>query len=80
MRNPFEAVNALGLSEEAVPAVAELLVIEELVGAGRADRVTTLRVAPRRHGRRRVILEWLPRRRYTNVAPDVRSVEGEVIA
>jgi Domain of unknown function (DUF4062) len=80
MRNPFDAVNSLGLGEDAVPAVAEVLLIEELVGSGRAERLTALRVGPRRRGSRRVLVEWLPRRQYTNVAPEPRAVEGEVTA
>lgn len=80
MANPFEVLNALELGEDAIPAVAEVLLVEELVGSGRADRINALRVGPNRHGSRRVLLEWLPRRRYTNVVPEPRSVEGEVRA
>jgi Domain of unknown function (DUF4062) len=78
MDNPFEVLNTLRLSEDSVPAVAEILLVEELVGSGRAERLTALRVGPRRRGTRRVLLEWLPRRRYTNVTPKTRIVEGEV--
>lgn len=80
MPNPFHALNAIGLGEDAVHAVAEVLLTEELVGSGRAQRVTALRVGPKRRGTRRVMLEWLPRQRYSNVLPDVRSAEGEVRA
>lgn len=80
MPNPFDVLNAIGLSEDAAHAVAEVLLTEELVGSGRAQRVTALRVGPKRRGTRRVMLEWLPRQRYSNVVPEARSVEGEVRA
>lgn len=80
MENPFRTINALRLSEDAVGAVAEILLIEELVGSGRAERLTKVRVGPVRQGKRRVALEWLPRQRYTNVGPERRRVEGEVAA
>jgi hypothetical protein len=68
----------LKLSEDAVPAVAEVLLVEALVGTGRADRVTALRLGPANRGRRRLLLEWLARRRFSNVEPERRSVEGEL--
>lgn len=78
MPNPLAALADLGLSEDTVPAVSEVLLVEELVGSGRADRLTTFRLGPERNGQRRLLLEWLPRRRYSNVQPEGRSLEGEV--
>lgn len=78
MKNPFDAVDALGLSEDAVTPVAHLLLTESLVGAGRAERLTALQVGPSVVGSRRVAVAWLPRRRFTNVVPDERRVEGVV--
>ncbi len=80
MENPFRTLNALRLSEDAVGAVAEILLVEELVGSGRAERLTMVRVGPVRRGKRRVALKWLPRQRYTNVPPEPRGAEGEVSA
>jgi hypothetical protein len=80
MPNPLSALRGLQLGEDAVPALAELLVTEALVGSGRAERVTTVRVGPKHMGRRRALIEWLPPRRYSNVAPEPRSVHGEIPA
>lgn len=78
MENPFLALNALRISEDAVGAVAEVLLVEELIGSGRVERLTMVRVGPVQKGKRRVSLTWVPRQRYTNVPPEPRGVEGEV--
>lgn len=78
MDNPFEIIDSVRLPEDAVEPVAHLLLTESLVGAGRAERLTALQVGPKFLGSRRVVIAWLPRRRYTNVAPEERRIEGEV--
>lgn len=78
MANPFTLLAGLGLSEEMLPGVAEVLLTEELVGGGRAERLTSVRIGPRRGGSRRLAIEWLPPRRYSNVIPERRRIEGEV--
>jgi hypothetical protein len=78
MDNPFRVIESLGLTEDAVEPVAHVLMTEELVGGGRAQRITALQVGPNNHGQRRVQLAWLPRRRYTNVTPGERRVSGAV--
>jgi hypothetical protein len=78
MENPFSVVDALALPEDAVEPVVHLLLTEQLVGSGRAERLTALHVGPKHLDSRRVSLTWLPRRRYANVAPQERRVEGEV--
>jgi hypothetical protein len=76
--NPFEVIDRLGLPEDAIEPIAHLFLTESLVGGGRADRITHLDVGPPHRGARRVLLEWAPIRRYSNVTPDARRVEGEV--
>jgi hypothetical protein len=78
--NPFPAVELLGLPEDAVEQVALLFVTELLVGERGVDHITSFRLGPRRAGRRRLRLAWMPRRRYTNVEPVGRSIEGETPA
>lgn len=78
MANPFDEVEGLGLPEDSVQPVAHLLLTEALVGGGRAERLTSLQVGPKHLGVRRVALGWLPRRRYVNVTPEERRVDGEV--
>jgi hypothetical protein len=78
MDNPFDVIDGLRLPEDAVQPIAYLLLTEALVGSSRADRLTALHVGPKQLGARRIMLRWLPRRRYTNVVPEERRVEGEV--
>jgi hypothetical protein len=77
MEDPLAVVDSLGLPEDAVEPVTHLLLTEQLIGSGRAERLTALHVGPKHLGSRRVSLSWLPRRRYTNVAPQERQIEGE---
>lgn len=80
MPDPLSPLRGLQLGEDSVPALAELLVTEVLVGTGRVKRVTTVRVGPRHRGRRRVLVEWVPEARFGGTQLEVRSVEGEVPA
>ena len=75
--NPLPALEASGLPEDDIEQVALLLIIELLVGERGVDHITAFRLGPRRNGRRRLRLGWLPRKRYTNVEPMARSIEGE---
>lgn len=78
LENPFDVIDSLQLPADAVEPIAGLLLAESLVGSGRAERITHLAVGPSNHGVRRVELEWIPRRRYSNVSPSPRRVEGDV--
>lgn len=80
MPNPLAALGPRHLDEDSFSAAAGALLVEALVGSGRAERVTTVRIGPAHHGRRRVLVEWVGRRRYTNVEPEIRTIEGEVSA
>jgi hypothetical protein len=75
--SPLPVLEALGLPEDAVEQLALLLVTELLVGERGVDHITSFRLGPRRSGRRRLRLAWMPRARYTNVEPVGRSIEGE---
>ena len=77
--NPLLDLETLGLSEDAVEQVAELFLTEELVGVRGADHITAFRLGPKRAGHRRLLLGWMPRRRYVNEAPVERHIEGEAI-
>ncbi len=74
--NPLPALESLGLPEDALAQVAELLVTEMLVGDLGVDHLTAFRLGPKHRGRRRLLLGWIPRRRYTNVEPVERRIEG----
>lgn len=62
MPDPLSALRGVQLGEDAVPARAELLVTEVLVGSGRAERATTVRVGPKHLGRRQVLIATVTNR------------------
>ena len=77
MANPIADLEQMGLDEDSFVGVAGVLLVESLVGSGRAERVTALRIGPARSGRP-VRLEWVARRRYSNVEPERRQIEGKL--
>lgn len=78
MPNPLAALEGQRLSEDAVGQVARVLIVEALVGSGRADHITQFRIGPKRRGLRPLSLAWLPPQRYVNRTPHPISIEGEV--
>lgn len=77
---PLPSLAGLGLSEDAVAQVAELLVTELLVGERGVDHLTTFRLGPAHFGIRQLLLGWMPRRRAVNVQPVERRIEGPTAA
>ena len=77
--NPLPGLEGLGLSEDAFGQVARLLLTEELEGHMHAGRITTLDLSPSRNGKRQLRLGWMPEQIYTNVRPEPRLIEGEVL-
>jgi len=77
--NPLPFIETLGLSEDSIGQVAELFIIEELVGRRGASHLTQFRLGPKHGGRRRLRLGWMPVRRYTNVEPGERLIEGDAV-
>jgi len=75
MDNPISELNQVGLDEDSFVAAAEVLLVESLVGSGRAARVTALQIGPTRSGRP-LRLEWVAPRRFSNVEPERRRIEG----
>jgi hypothetical protein len=78
MPDPLEPLRAAAVPDEIVRPLAELLVVDELVGSGRAERVTAFRMGALVGGMRRLALEWVPFRHYTNERATTRRVEGQV--
>ncbi len=74
--NPLPSVTGLGLTEDAVSQVAELLVTELLVGERGVDHITSFRLGPAHFGKRRLLVAWMPKRRAVNVEPAERRIEG----
>lgn len=75
--NPLPAIAQIGLDEDSFAGAAEVLLIESLVGSGRAERITALRIGPARSGRP-LRLEWKAPRRFPNVEPERRLIEGKL--
>ena len=79
MPDPLEPLRHAGVPDEIVRSLAEVMIVDELVGSGRAARVTKFRLGASVGGRRRLELDWEPPRRYTNEKRGRRrSVEGQV--
>ena len=76
--NPIPPINKLGLDEDSFVRAAEVLLTESLVGSGRAERITELRIGPERSGRP-LRLEWVAPQRFSNVAPERRRIEGKLV-
>ena len=75
--NPIPHIDQLGLDEDSFVGAAEVLLVESLVGSGRAERITELRIGPARSGRP-IRLEWAASRRFSNVEPERRQIEGKL--
>ena len=77
MENPMSGIDQLGLDEDSFAGVAEVLLVESLVGSGRIERITALQIGPIRSGRP-IRLEWLPPRRFSNGGPGRRKIVGKL--
>lgn len=75
--NPLASLTGLSLPEDAYGQIARLVLTEELVGGGHAGRLLGVRVSPPRGGSRKLTLDWLPPREFSNVDPQPRSTTGE---
>ena len=75
MDNPISDLDQMGLDHDSFAGAAEVLLVESLVGSGRAARVAALRIGPTRSGRP-LRLEWVAPRRFSNVEPERRQIEG----
>jgi uncharacterized protein DUF4062 len=71
LRQAFEFPN------EYAEAVTRLVISDGLLGSGNAGRIVEFRLGPRLASTRRLRLEWEDARRYTNVEPSRRVIEGE---
>jgi hypothetical protein len=70
LRQAFQQPN------EVAEAITRLVVTEGLVGSRRAARIASFSLGPRVGGGRRIEIEWIDPRAYTNVEPARRRIEG----
>jgi len=75
--NPIPAVAQIGLDEDSFAGAAEVLLVEALVGSGRAERITSFRIGPS-HSGLPLRLEWEAPRRFSNLEPKRRQIEGKL--
>ena len=66
MPDPLQPLRDARVPDEIVRSLAEVMITDELVGSGRAARVTKFRLGASVRGRRRLELVWEPPRRYSN--------------
>lgn len=75
IENPLLGIVRLGLDDDSFAGVAETLLVEALVGSGRVGRISAMQIGPARSGRP-IRFEWLAPRRYSDVEPERRRIEG----
>jgi hypothetical protein len=75
--DPLSELEGIAVPEGSVAAIARLLVVEQLVGSRKAASVDTFALGPASGGQRQVRVGWREPRRYTNVEPGYRVVEGQ---
>ena len=73
MADPLQPLRDARVPDEIVRALAEVMVVDELVGSGRAARLTTFQLGASVAGLRRLELAWEPPRRFTNERPERRQ-------
>ena len=79
MPDPLQPLRDADVPDEIVRSLAELMIVDELVGSGRAARVSEFRLGASVGGLRKLKLEWELPRRYTNERRGQRrSIEGHV--
>lgn len=78
MRDPLAPLRTVGIADEVTRPLVELLIADEMIGSGRAVRLTEFRLGASVRGVRRLTVGWEPPRRYSNDRPAGRRVDGRV--
>ena len=66
MPDPLQPLRDVRVPDEIVRSLAELMIVDGLVGTGRAARITRFQLGTAVGGLRRLELEWEPPQRYAN--------------
>jgi hypothetical protein len=74
--DPLAPLPSVAVPEGSLQPKARLLVVEQLVGSRKASSVDEFALGPLASGQRRVRVGWWEPRRYSNVEPAHRVVEG----
>jgi hypothetical protein len=75
--DPLAGMSPLRLPEGSIEPVARLLIVDHLLGSGRASAIDQFAIGPANRGRRRILLRYTEPRRYANIEPGHRGIEGE---
>jgi len=78
MRDPLAPLRTARVADEVTRPLAELFIADEMIGSGRAARLTEFRLGASVRGVRRLTVGWEPPRRYSNERPTSRRVDGQV--
>ncbi len=76
--DPLEPLRNARISDEIVRPLSELLVVDALVGSGRAARITEFNLGTVVRGARRLKLSWESPGRFVDERGDTRTIEGIV--
>ncbi len=76
--DPFKPLREHPVSEEALRPISELLLTDELVGSGRAARISSFKLGVPVRGRRRCEIKWQSPRRFSNDRDTTKMIEGYV--
>lgn len=74
--DPLVPLHGASVPEDSLQSIARLLLVERLVGAGKAASVDEFVLGPQAGGQRHLRVGWWEPRRYSNVEPRHRVVEG----
>jgi hypothetical protein len=74
--DPLGPLTNLALVPAAEEAVGRLLLAERLLASGKASHIEWFALGPEHLGLRRLELSYIEPRRYANVQPGVRRIEG----
>ncbi len=78
MPDPLQPLRDADVPDEIVRPLAEVMIVDGLVGSSRADRVTKFRLGASVGGLRRLELEWEPPQRHENEGRERRNLVGSV--
>jgi hypothetical protein len=79
MPDPLEALRRARVPDEIIRPLAELMIVDSLVGSERAARITDFRLGASVGGIRRLEFTWEPRKRYSgDDRPKRRKVTGQL--
>ena len=78
MPDPFASLRTVRVSDEILRPLAELMLVDSLVGSGRASRITQFKLGVPIGGMRQLSLSWEPAARHSSEPTVFRTIEGKL--